>query len=616
MAVPSPQIDTYAKARPHRLFAPMQSLYAVNATKMPVVAYLVQHGSCVERRSCFISTSPLHSAHFSESWWVVSKTLFPIARKMPSVITPPSGLQARVSKYAPFLPWLCVAVGIVLRCVQYFHDRSLFLDEAFVATNIANKSYAELLSTLQYDQRAPAGFLWCVKLAYDAFGPSDLALRLVPLLSGVLSVFVFFAVAKRYLSGWAVSFAVLLFSLSAPQIFYSSELKQYITEVAAGLVLLWLFASLDTETLGPWKIARMGILGILCIWFAFTSVIMMMGLGLCFGILKLMRRQWSELGRFVIVGCLWLAGFFALYAVQLRNYDSDPDWLKSCWTGEFIPLPPQSIKDLRFFVAKAFHFTTSLVGLDMPGIGVIAAFFGIISLFRKNWYRLGLLLLPIAVLFLISGLKIYPCGGRVTLFVAPLMILIMSAGICEICSWEDPRSRLLGGLMAVLILSVPSFIAVHHLAKNVTYLNTMFGGYLHEETKPVMAYIREHWREGDVVYLYNQSNVAFEYYAPQYGFKEKDFIRGILAGFVCPPWQEVQKDLEKLRGKPRVWVFFSHVWTIGGVDEKRLYLYFLDQMGRRLDEFGPTENSNASAVLYDMSKKTTTSIMKGKDNQL
>jgi len=522
---------------------------------------------------------------------------------MPSVVIPPSSAQSKASRFVVYLPWLCIALGILLRCVQYFHDRSLFLDEAFVATNIANKSYSELLRTLQYDQRTPAGFLWCVKYIYDAFGPSDLALRFVPLVSGILSLFVFFAVAKRYLSGWTISLAVLLFAVSSPQIFYSSELKQYSSEVLAGLVLLWLFVSLDTDKLSFAKILTIGLLGILCIWFAFTSVIVMTGIGLCFGILKLMRREWSEIGRFAIVGCLWLAGFFALYMVQLRHFESNPDWKQCCWAGEFMPLPPRSIEDLRFFLAKAYHFTTSLLGLDLPGIGVIATFFGILSLLQKNCYRLGLLLLPIAVLFFISGLKIYPCGGRVILFVAPLMILLISRGVAEICSWEDPRTKLLGGLMALLLVTVPSAMATHHLVKNVPYLNPLFGGYLHEETKPVMAYIREHWREGDVVYLYNQSNVAFEYYAPQYGFTEKDFIRGIMAGLVCPPWQQVQKDLEKLRGKPRVWVLFSHVWTLGGVDERKLYLFFLDQMGRRLDEFGPAKNSNGSVVLYDLSEK-------------
>src|SRR6476661_11065301 len=91
----------------------------------------------------------------------------------------------------PWIPWLIVAAGIALRCSQYSFDRSLFLDEAFVATNIAHRSVAELCQPLEFDQRAPAGFLAGVKLATLALGRSDLVLRLLPLISGIVSVVLF-----------------------------------------------------------------------------------------------------------------------------------------------------------------------------------------------------------------------------------------------------------------------------------------------------------------------------------------------------------------------------------------------------------------------------------------
>ena len=51
-----------------------------------------------------------------------------------------------------------------------------------------------------------------------------------------------------------------------------------------------------------------------------------------------------------------------------------------------------------------------------------------------------------------------------------------------------------------------------------------------------------------------------------------------------------------------MWFFFTHVWTANGVDEQKLWLYFLDQMGRRLDQFTvPVDNCDAAVYLYDLS---------------
>ena len=47
-------------------------------------------------------------------------------------------------------------------------------------------------------------------------------------------------------------------------------------------------------------------------------------------------------------------------------------------------------------------------------------------------------------------------------------------------------------------------------------------------------------------------------------------------------WSIFDADLARLPKRPRVWVVFSHVVKVNGVDEEKYFLYHLDRMGRRV----------------------------------
>ena len=142
----------------------------------------------------------------------------------------PPGPLARLMTPAT-LTWVAVACGIWLRVSQFLTDRSLFLDEAFVATNILSRDYAGLLGTLEFDQRAPLGFLVAVKFFWESLGHDDRVLRLAPLLASIAGLFVFRRIAARLLEPWFQVLATTFFALTIPQIFYASDLKQYSLDV-------------------------------------------------------------------------------------------------------------------------------------------------------------------------------------------------------------------------------------------------------------------------------------------------------------------------------------------------------------------------------------------------
>ena len=89
------------------------------------------------------------------------------------------------------VPWVMVllTLGLILRLRQYLFNRSLWLDEAYLAISFMGRDLSELLlQPLANNQAAPLGFLLLVKAVTSVLGTHDWTLRLMPLLSGVLSL--------------------------------------------------------------------------------------------------------------------------------------------------------------------------------------------------------------------------------------------------------------------------------------------------------------------------------------------------------------------------------------------------------------------------------------------
>jgi predicted membrane-bound mannosyltransferase len=133
--------------------------------------------------------------------------------------------------------WTAAVLGCLLRIVQYRLDRSLWMDEAYVSLNILHRSFAGLCRALDYHQGAPIGFLLLEKSAVRLWGGGEYVLRLFPLLAGIASVLLFYRLASKALPARAVPVAVGLFAISPSLIYYSSEVKQYSSDVAIALLL-------------------------------------------------------------------------------------------------------------------------------------------------------------------------------------------------------------------------------------------------------------------------------------------------------------------------------------------------------------------------------------------
>jgi hypothetical protein len=103
-----------------------------------------------------------------------------------------------------------------------------------------------------------------------------------------------------------------------------------------------------------------------------------------------------------------------------------------------------------------------------------------------------------------------------------------------------------------------------------------------EDIKRILAHVKEHWRDGDILYVHYESAPAFFYYANRYNFDSKDYYAGEATG---GSRQVVLSDeVDRLDGHARVWLLFSHIRR-GGFEEDLFLTSYLDGKRSRLESF-------------------------------
>ena len=514
-----------------------------------------------------------------------------IFRKLPAILTPISDIVTAKSNIfftSKRLPWMIIFLGVALRLAQYLANRSLWLDESYIALNIVQRSFSQLFGPLDYHQVAPIGFLLIEKVAVQAFGNTEYALRLFPLFSGIVALLLLYKLASWYLAPRATIIALGLFSIADPLIYYSSEVKQYSSDVAVALIL-YLIAVRCSEreklTLGQATI--LGIVGSIAIWFSHPAIFILAGIGTTLTLVSLKNKEWQKISQLSIVASFWLLNFVLFYFVFARKDLSNIESLATAWgqgrttAGVFMPFLPLSLSEIMWFV-KAFTEIFFPTGLS-AAIAALPFIVACVSALQQRNGKFFILLSPIVFALLASGFDRYPFSGRLLLFVGPAVLIVIADGLNEIR--DKTRHAPIIWITVVALLFFPRVIdATYYLKEPRTK----------EEISPAISYLKEHRRDKDVIYLYCMAYYSFRYYQNKYGFTDNDYIVGILSR---DNWRKYIADLDKLRGYPRVWLVFSHVYRGNEVDEERLYLYHLDSIGKRLDSF---KTVGAAVYLYDL----------------
>lgn len=490
----------------------------------------------------------------------------------------------------PSWRWICVIVllGLGLRAAQYITDRSLWCDEALLALNVLHRSAGGLFKPLGYHQGAPIGFLLLEKLATYLFGRDELALRAFPLAFGVLGLICFWPVASLYVSSRAVPVAVSLFAFCGLLVYYSSEVKQYSGDVAVTVLLMWLLWRLACGALSMANLIGLSFLGGAAIWISHPASFLLAGGGLALLAFAISERDWGNFGKLSCVCGMWAASFLACYQVSLRALSTDHTLLEF-WRSYFPPEPFWSWKGL-FFLLDRFFIVFSDPAQLISIVGAATFIVGFVKLARISKVQFSLLAAPLLVTLAAAFLHVYPLGGRFLLFTLPILFLFIGLGAASIAEASGRFSPIVRVAVLALLLTKPVWSDVQNLIHPSRP----------EDIKLAILHIQANERPGDVWYIYHLARYQFWYYAEAYKVQPTDFRIGVDCGTDVACYAA---DLDKLRGQPRVWVLFSHIWIGDGLQEEAWFLEHLDRLGVQLDSYRST---GARAYLYDLSQSGNT----------
>ena len=464
--------------------------------------------------------------------------------------------------------------GTLLRLRQYLTGRSLWADEASLALNIVNRSFGELFKPLDYDQGSPLGFLFAEKIFNLLLGRNEYALRLLPFLAGILSIWLFYLLLKRVTAGTGLLAALALFVLNPRLIYYSSEVKQYIVDVLLTIALLLIAAPLLEERWQRRYLIWLALAGFLAVWFSHPAIFVLAGIGLTLAIVCLHRRDIKNLWYVAGLGIFWLAAIGLLYLLILNDLRQN-EYLEEYWQGAFLPMPPWS--DPGWFVRSL----NENIGLQF---GIPYAVYFVFGLMLAGWvvlwqtkrnYAIAFGLILLATLTA-SAMLLYPVFERMILFLIPIGLILLGKFIefihqrMQNPSWAGTAASLaLAGFLIIgpLMTSSGYFIAPKY----------------YEHIRPSMAFLQESWRPEDGLYVSNGAITAFEYYAPMYGLSQARYISNTRDDYKDPA--RIARQIETLKGKPRVWVLMSHVYERGNFNEKDFILNELQEIGKKKREF-------------------------------
>jgi len=495
------------------------------------------------------------------------------------------------SRKAGIILAVIFGTGIILRLLFYLANRSLWLDELFVAFNANEGSFPQIFLPLGYQQCTPVGFILYEKLFVLSLGNNEYSLRLFPLLCGLAGLGYFWILAKRLCTRYSSAvIALAFFSFSRLLIYFSAETKQYSSDVMITILLFLLFirhSEIKTARVANrFLFFSFGVTGIFAILLSHTAIFTLTGYSLISMLQYYKQRESKKLISLMGSCAVWLLASSILYKNIYHAYFTNP-YLQDCWKTNFINFSPSFFKTASLFFENVVRISCGNVGRLWGSILFIS---GALCLLRNEKHRLLVLTSPLIVCFFASALRYYPIEERLLLFFAPPAIIIVSEGVNYYRAILERRSVALANIFLGLIIV---FLLTDSLGL-ITNPSEETSCRPRQESKPVIEYIAKHKQAGDLMYAFAEAQYAFKYYGRNLGIEKYSVVDPSSKG------ETYEKTFAPLRNKDRTWILFTYYCKSQALfREKQEEIAYLDIIGKRLDTY---KKQGATAYLYDFSQ--------------
>jgi len=484
-------------------------------------------------------------------------------------------------------------VGALVRIRFYysFGATSLSRDEAALALNFVDAGFLDLLKPLRLGQAAPIGFLLAEKAVEEVFGSGELSLRLLSLATSILIIPLFYLLVRHLLSPVGVLVGLTIVVLSEPLIVLGTTFKQYSLDAFVALVLLNLGRSALPKGPGNARYVVCAVIGAAAVWFSFPSVFVLGGLGLTAIASALLDGRRREAVSWVATMSVCAVSFGLAYFLSFRHY-AKSDTLSAWWTYAFAPMPPRSMGDVKWYIDNFFLLFPSELGLREAGLCGALLLFGMYSLWIDPARRaaVSLFLSPIILTLIASGLHKYPFGDRTMTFSSPLLATLVAAGVAAVWEVRERTAKVFAAIIVGTMLLHPLYVGAKYMID--PHQRVVM------DVKPTLAYVADHRKDGDVLYVHWDAETLYDYYVKKRDFRNMKDWRSVISqhpGDVSrgDKIAAYAKVVSLLGPSQRVWFLTG----IAGQAEAEVMLDLLERRGTRLDEF---HGIGSAAYLYDL----------------
>jgi hypothetical protein len=386
-----------------------------------------------------------------------------------------ASVQGADGSWLPAAVAAFVVLGCFLRIFRFAQNLPLWSDECFLAVSFLKRGYLDLLQPLDNGQIAPLLYLWAERFVLDLLGFSEWSLRLLPLLCGLCSLYLFWKLSTQALNlnGLAVMLAVGIFAVSVHPIRHAAEAKPYASDLLVSLMLLvpavtWLR---NRDSIGwLWALAGLAPAAILL---SNPAVFVAGGIGLGLLVPAWRSGRWSaRLG-----ACSFGLATAAAFALAFLSYGhaqgaSAIDGLQDYWAGSFPPLrDPARFLGWLIAVHTGSAFAYPGGGARGASTATFLAFLAgvVVMVRRRDRSIVACLISPSGLAFLAAALHRYPYGteARLMQFMAPSICILAGLGAAaavERIRRPRPRRAVLATGLAGLVVCgvVPQVVSSMH----------------------------------------------------------------------------------------------------------------------------------------------------------
>jgi hypothetical protein len=330
--------------------------------------------------------------------------------------------------------WLLIflVLGFGWRLLRYGLQFPIWGDEAYLCLNFLGQTHLGLLDGLKYAQVAPLLFLWGELTIFQWLGGSELAVRLLPAVAGLLALPLFWRLSRLVLQPPARMLALGLLAVSYYPVRHACEVRPYSLDLLVSIGLMVLALAWIQQP------RRLGLLVLLClvlpVVLGLSNPVVFVAGGVSLALLPTVWRQPAKAKALWVAYNLVLVLAFLgyLHLQQRMQPEASMHFLETYWGQAFPPREPVAL--LKWLaVTHSGNMMAYPNGGKHGGSALTLLLFlaGIWHFARaRQWQVLLLCLVPFALTFGAAWLRRYPYGdsARVCQHLAPAICLLTAAG--------------------------------------------------------------------------------------------------------------------------------------------------------------------------------------------